>query len=514
MSDTPSKSDPAADAALRANAAAAATGAASTAQREAVERLLRGDPFQSRATITLDGRALPYRVHAAFLPVTSFALDERRGEPDAAVFATAYLLERAAGDTAPRPVCFAFNGGPGSSSIWLQFGALGPKRMRVPDDGSMPAPPYALEDNPLSWFAHFDLVFVDPPHTGYSITANEAARKKALSVDGDVAALAEVVRHWLSEHARWSSPIYLAGESYGTTRGAALADKLAEQGVTLAGVILVSCAMDLQAIVFGPRNDLPHALFLPAFAGVAQYHGLLKGPPAASAAAARAIATDYAESDYLRLLHRGSAVGDAEKRRAAKRIGELIGLPAALVEQRNLRITDTTFFVELLRARGQIVGRLEARATAPMGACRGNDWEFDPGMESLVGPYTMAAMAYFTETLGFDRRWRFEVLSMDVNKGWNWNRGEEQGNAYACTSPELGRALRRNPHLRVFVASGHYDLGTPSTASDWSIAQLDVPPEVRPRITHRHYDAGHMMYTRQADLAQLKADLAAWLAAP
>ena len=148
-----------------------------------------------------------------------------------------------------------------------------------------------------------------------------------------------------------------------------------------------------------------------------------------------------------------------------------------------------------------------------MGASRSHDFDFDPGLEALIGPYSMAAMAYFTETLGFDRSWRYEVMSGDVNKGWNWNRGTDQGNSYACTSPDLARALRRNPHLRLLVASGHFDLGTPSTASDWSLAQLDVPPEVRKRITHRHYDAGHMMYTREADLGRLKADLSSWLSA-
>ncbi len=482
-------------------------------QRDAVDRALLAGPFRSTGSTTLGGRKLDYRVEAAFVPVAASALDERRGEPEAAVFTTAYLLERAPGDATPRPLCFAFNGGPGSASIWLHLGALGPKRVRVEEDGTMPRPPYEVEDNPLSWFEHFDLVFIDPPHTGYSITATEDARKKMLSVDGDVACLTEVIRQWLSRHARWTSPIYLAGESYGTTRGAAMADKLAEQGVALAGLILVSCAMDIQSLDFGPRNDLPYTLFLPAFAGVAQYHGCLEGPQAESAAAARALATEFVETDYLRLLHRGSAITDAERSRAAARIAELVGLPAGLVEHRNLRITDNLFFTELLRDRGQLVGRLEARVAGPMGLSRSNEWEFDPGMEAIVGPYTMAAMGYFTGALGFDRNWRYEVLSMDAHKHWNWNRGEAQGNGYCSTSPDLSRALRRNPHLRLFVASGHFDLGTPSTASDWSLAQLDIPTEVRRRITHRYYDAGHMMYTREADLSQLKQDLVAWLEA-
>jgi carboxypeptidase C (cathepsin A) len=499
MSDTPNPSD------------RAPADKPKATQRDAVEKLLATAPFRSTGSTTLGGHRLDYRVEAAFVPVVSTELGEQRGEPQAAVFTTAYLLERPEGATAPRPVCFAFNGGPGSSSIWLHIGALGPKRVPINDDGTMPRPPYAVEDNPLSWFEHFDLVFIDPPHTGYSITASDDARKKALSVDGDVAALTEVVRSWLSRHARWTSPLYLAGESYGTTRCAALADKLADQGVSLAGLVLVSCAMDIQALEFGPRNDLAYTLFLPAFAGVAQYHGCLQGPQAESPQAARALAMEYVETEYLRVLHKGAGLGEGERQRAAQRIGELVGLAPALVEQRNLRITDNVFFVELLRERGQMVGRLEARVAGPMKLSRSHEWDFDPGIEALYGPYGMAALGYFTETLGFERAWKFELLSMDAHKAWNWNRGEAQGNSYCSTSPDLSRVLRRNPHLRVFVASGHFDLGTPATATDWSLAQLDIPPEVRPRITHRYYDAGHMMYTRQADLAQLKRDLVAWL---
>jgi len=481
-------------------------------QRDAVERLLATAPMRSSGSIELGGRRMDYRVEGAFVPVLDGTHSDRRGEPEAAVFTTAYQLERRADDTTPRPVCFAFNGGPGSASIWLQLGALGPKRLRIHDDGTMPPPPYQVEDNPLSWFEHFDLVFIDPPHTGYSIAATDDARKKMRSVDGDVACLCEAIRTWLSRHQRWNAPVYVAGESYGTTRAAAIADKLADQGVSLAGLILISCAMDLQSIVFEARNDLPYALFLPAFAGVAQFHGCLQGPQAESAAAARALATEFVEGDYLRVLHRGARAGAAERASAARRIAELTGLSATLVEQRNLRISDNTFFTELLRDRGQVVGRLEARVAGPMPLAHTHEWDFDPGMEALVGPYTMAGMAYFIGTLGFDPAWPYEVLSLETYKHWNWSRGEVQGNSFCSTTPDLSKALRRNPHLRVLVASGHFDLGTPSTATDWSLAQLDVPADVRRRVTHRYYDAGHMMYTRDEDLARLKSDLAAWLA--
>ena len=482
-------------------------------QRERVERLLLQAPNTSSGSVTLGGRKLDYLATAGFVPIVTNMSDSHKGEPDAALFLTSYTLQRKGASPAvgQRPILFAFNGGPGSASVWLHLGALGPKRVRINDDGSMPPPPYAVEDNPHSWFEHFDLVFVDPPHTGYSLTASEAARKKMLSVDGDVEALAECIRVYLGRVQRWGSPVYLAGESYGTTRAAALTDKLLDQGIALAGVILVSCAMDIQTLEFAGKNDLAYALFLPAFAATAQYHGKLKGTVGASADQARAAAEAFVQEDYLGALHLGSRLAAPERRRIAKRVSELTGLGAVLVEDQNLRISDQVFFTELLREESRMVGRLESRVTGPMGASKSREWEFDPGIEAIVGPYTMASNAYMREQLGVQTDQRYEILAMDVHKSWNWLQGDSKGNSYTSTSASLARALRRNPHLRVLVASGYYDLGTPYSASDYSLARMDVPAELMTRITHRYYDAGHMMYTRTEDLKKLKSDVKNWL---
>jgi carboxypeptidase C (cathepsin A) len=375
----------------------------------------------------------------------------------------------------------------------------------------MPPPPYAVVDNPSTWLDHFDLVFIDPPHTGWSMAASDDARKTMLSVDGDVEALAEVVRAWLTQHQRWASPLYLVGESYGTTRGAAMADKLLDLGIALRGLILVSCAMDLQTLDFKPGNELPHALFLPGFACVAQYHGKLKGPAAQSPAAARREAETFVQEDYLAALHAGSRLSGDARSRIARRMADLTGLPQAFVESKNLRISDECFFANLLRDEGRIVGRLEARVSGPMGASRADGADFDPGIEAIVAPYAMAAQAYFQDVLGIRQDSRYQLLNFEVNKGWNWNRGTAQGNGFTCTSPDLARAMRRNPHMKVLVASGHYDLGTPYSASDYSLAHLDIDAQVQERITHHYYDADHMMYTRPADLQKMKDDLVAWL---
>ena len=482
-----------------------------------VEGLLARPAVLHDDSVLLDsGLRLAYQVRAGFIPVLGSGLGPEASEPQAAVFTTAYLASEtsACSATAPRPVCFAFNGGPGSSSIWLHLGALGPKRVPVNDDGTLAPAPYAVVDNPLTWLAHFDLVFIDPPHTGWSISASEAARKQHLSVDGDVEALAEVMRGWLAANRRFGVPLYLCGESYGTTRGAALADKLIDQGLGLSGLILVSCAMDLQSLVFSPKNDLPYALFLPAFAATAQYHGLLKGALGASGEAARAAAEAFVEEDYLAALQAGARLEPRRRLRVERRMAELTGLSPAVLAEHNLRISDASFFVEALRPRGLLVGRLDARATAPMAARRERTMAFDPGIEGVAIPYTAAAMAYHA-ALGLPTESRYEVLSMAAHKAWRWQRGSAEGGdgpaGYTSTSDDLARAMRRNPHMKVLVASGRYDLGTPYSASDWSLAQLDAPAEVLQRIVHRYYDAGHMMYTRNADLAQLKTDLADWL---
>jgi carboxypeptidase C (cathepsin A) len=476
-------------------------------QREALDKLLARSPVVSTGAVNpAGGRRLDYEVGASFMPVSSGGVDAQRGEPVAAVLCVAYTVRS---DT-PRPLCFAFNGGPGSASVWLHLGALGPKRVAVRDDGTMPPPPYAVQDNPLTWLEHFDLVFVDPPHTGYSIAVGDEARKKLFSVDGDADAMAEVVRIWLARHKRFGSALYLAGESYGTTRGAAIADKLQGAGVALRGLILVSLATELQSFIFMPGNDLPYSLFQPAFANAAQYHGRLNGQLAASSQAAREAAEAFVNEEYLVALHAGARLDGRARSRIEKRISELTGLPRALVQEKNLRISDETFFFELLRDQGLIVGRLEARVTGPMAASRTRNWEFDPGIEALNAPYTMAAMDYFAR-LGFADEARYELLNLEVNKNWNWNRGEAKGNGFGSTGTDLARALRRNPHLRVLVASGRYDLGTPYSATDWALAQLDAPADVLARVTHRYYDAGHMMYTRSADLQQLKSDLAGWI---
>lgn len=493
-----------------ANPSATPDAADKNRQRKVVEGLLSETWVSSTGTLDTAAGKLSYRADAGFLPVRCQEPGSELGEAQAAIFSTAYQL--AGEPTAQRPVCFAFNGGPGASSIFLHLGALGPQRVRINDDGSLPAPPYRAEPNPHSWLTHTDLVFVDPPHTGFSITASDDARKKILSVDGDVAALAQVVQAWLSRHQRWGSPVLLCGESYGTTRVAAMAEALGEVGVALAGLVLVSCAMDLQALDFLPRNDLPYATFLPAFAGTAQFHGCLQGSLGQSGDAARAAAQDFVDQDYLRALHLGSRLGAKEQTRIARRLAQLTGLPQTFIEQQRLRISDQRFFSELLRPRGQVVGRMDGRVAGAMPAQQTPLADLDPSLDACWAPFAMAGKHYFGQQLGLDGQRDYQLYSAAAAKAWNWNRGERQGNAFTCTSTDLAKAIRRQPHLKVLVASGLYDLATPYSATTWTLDQLDLAPAQQAQLRHRIYGAGHMMYSRQADLEALKTDLVDWLA--
>ena len=473
-----------------------------------VQDLVARAPVTTESALQLRFGSLKFQTCAEFIGLYGTELDSRADLADAAIFTISYTVtgER----EIPRPVCFAVNGGPGAASAFLNLGALGPKRVVVNNDGSMPPPPYKAVDNPDSWLENFDLVFIDPPHTGFSTTSGEEVRKKMLSVDGDIDAMAGFIRNWLTRHNRWDSPVYLAGESYGTTRAAGTSNRLLDLGISLTGIILISCAIDLQTLVFEPKNDLPYALFLPAFSCVAQYHGKLSGEASHSGAAARTAAEHFVEQEYLRALHAGARLSKSEKTRIAMHMSGLIGLPATLIEEKNLRINEETFFVELLRDEGKVVGRLEARVAGPVAGWRQASFEFDPGMDALWAPFTMANQEYLRTGLGLSHDGNYDLFAPKVNEDWNWNRGESHGNNFATTSGDLAKAMRRNPHMKVFFASGYYDLGTPYSATDWTVAHLDIPTPLLERVKHCYYSAGHMMYTNQAELEKMKQDIVSW----
>jgi carboxypeptidase C (cathepsin A) len=416
---------------------------------------------------------------------------------------TSYVVDA---DDQSRPVTFAFNGGPGSSSVWLHLGLLGPRRVQMGDVGSLAAPPYALADNAESLLAVSDLVFIDPVSTGFSRTVEGSKAEPFHGYQGDVESIAELIRIWTTRHKRWMSPKLLAGESYGTLRGAALADHLqTRHAMYLNGLILISSVLDLSSLDFGnQRNDRAHALYLPTYAAIAQYHGRLGRR---SLRKAVADAEEYATREYPWVLSRGDRLTSRERAAAVARIASLTGLSEEYVDRADLRIEHVRYFGELLRDQRRTVGRLDGRFSGPAASAIAEEMDADPSMDAIRGPYAAAFNHYVRDELGYQSDLPYEQLTARVHP---WSFKDFEGRP-VDVSPRLERAMRANPHLQVHLAYGYYDGATPHFAAEDVIAHLRIPQELRGNIEHRYYEAGHMMYVHEPSRRQQSRDLAAFV---
>lgn len=423
----------------------------------------------------------------------------------AEMFVTSYVLDGE--DPAVRPVTFAFNGGPGSSSVWLHLGLFGPKRVLMGDAGDLLAPPYGLADNAESLLADSDLVFIDPVSTGYSRPAEGEPASEYHGFGRDIDAVTELIRLWTTRNDRWMSPKYVAGESYGTTRACAVAAALQSRfGLYLNGVILISSVIDMGTIRFTEGNDLSAALYLPTYACLAHYHGLLGDRPLEEV---RRQAEDLAEHDYPHALARGARLGVDERADMARRISEVTGLSSGYVERVNLRIEHKRFFRELLRDRGQIIGRLDGRFVGWDIDDGGEQPSFDPSDAAIRGPYGAALNHYVRADLGYHSDLAYQILT-DVQP---WSYAEFEGRAVSVSSM-LAQAMRHNPHLRVYLACGYYDGATPYFAAEHAFAHLALPPHLRSNIEVHYYDAGHMMYVHEPSRLRQSAEIAAFVQGP
>lgn len=426
-----------------------------------------------------------------------------KGDIEAQMF---YIHYRKTGVVArDRPLIFTFNGGPGSPSIWLHLGALAPKRAAMMPDGGLPKPPYRVVDNPHHWLDEADLVFIDPVGTGYSRAKDDETAEKCWSVDGDVKSVGEFIRLFLSRYGRWSSPLFLCGESYGTTRAAGLAGHLIEKGIAFNGIILVSSILNFQTAEFRKGNDLPYALFLPTYTATGHYHGKVKGRLDRALADAR----KFALGDYWLGLAKGNSLTGRERDRIRKELSRLTGLSEAYLEACDLRPVIHDFCKELLRDRKRTVGRLDSRILGIDDASRGADQrpEHDPSMSILMPPYVSAFSHYVREELGWKTDLEYEIFR-GIKKPWNWGSSRE---GYPDTSDALRRALHRNPYMRVFVASGWYDLATPFFATEYTVSHLGLDPALKDRIETCEYPAGHMMYIEEGSLSRLHDDVSGFL---
>ncbi len=409
-------------------------------------------------------------------------------------------------DPRERPVSFSFNGGPGSSSVWLHLGVFGPKRVEHADDfGNPGAPPHRVIDNEYSLLDVSDWVFIDPVSTGFSRSEGDTSAKDFHGVREDVRSVAEFIRRWLGDHGRWGSPKFIAGESYGTTRAAALSLELqSRHGIALNGVVLVSAVLNFQTIRFNIGNDLPHWLFLPTFAATAHFHGQLDAADQNRPVAEFLSEVErFAETEYLLALAQGDALPDADRRVIARRVARYTGLTPQYVEDTNLRLTMPRFPKELRRDEGITVGRLDSRFVAADRDDAGESYEFDPSYAAIQSIYTESFNDYVRRELGFDSDLSYEILT----SVWPWSYAGVGDNRYTNVADDLRETMQRVPSMRVFVASGYYDLATPYFATDYTLDHLMLREELRGNVEVEYYEAGHMMYVHLPSLADLSADL-------
>jgi carboxypeptidase C (cathepsin A) len=425
-------------------------------------------------------------------------------QPKAEVFLTSYTLDD--GPSQRRPVTFAFNGGPGSSSVWLHLGLLGPRLADSGDAGALTPPPYDLVDNPHTLLASSDLVFIDPVSTGYSRPTKGEKPKDFHGYEADLESVGEVIRLWTSRHGRWLSPKYLCGESYGTLRAAGLARHLQEKyGMNLNGLMLISTVLDLGLLRGNGHNDTPYAMFLPTYAAIAHYHGLHGNRPLREVLDE---AEAYAARDYPWVLSRGSRLTADERAAAVAKLASLTGLSEDYVDRVELRVEHVRFFTELLRHRRRTVGRLDGRFTGWDTDYGREHWSADPSMDAIMGPYTAAFNHYVRAELGFLSDLPYEVLAHSVNEGWSYKEFEGQ---HVSVAEKLSAAMRANPYLRVYVACGYHDGATPYLSAQHTMAHLRVPEQVRANIEFRYYEAGHMMYVHEPSRIAQAAHLAGFV---
>ncbi len=434
---------------------------------------------------------------------------ESEGEkPRASIFFTAYTREGVK-DPATRPITFAFNGGPGSSSVWLHMGALGPRRVWLGEDGlTPPPPPFQVIDNAQSILDVTDLVFIDPVSTGFS---RPVVGEKARPFHGfkrDIEVVGDFIRLYTNRYQRWASPKFLAGESYGTTRAAGLSGYLQERhGMYLNGIMLISAVLNFQTLEFDNGNDLPYILYLPAYTAAAWFHHRLAGDLQADLHAALRESEEFANGDYALALHQGSAMPASRRKAVVRKLARLTGLSAEYLEQTDLRIEHIRFCKELRRSENRTIGRLDSRFAGMDRLAIGGQFEFDPSYAAIQGSYTAALYDYVRRELNFESDLPYEIINGRV---WPWSYAEHE-NRYVEVADTLRRAMHQNPALKVHVANGYYDLATPYLATEYTFNHLGLDESLRGNITMSYYEAGHMMYIHQPSLEKLKDELARFI---
>lgn len=463
-------------------------------------------PVEEKTVIThhaavIQGTRIQYTVRTGTL-----VLKKETGKPEASIFYIAYTRDNV-GDPSRRPLTFAFNGGPGSSSVWLHLGALGPRRIKMAEgELDTQRPPFALTNNPYSILDLTDLVFIDPVSTGYSRAVSEKEAKKFHGVRGDVRSVSDFIRLYVTRTNRWLSPKFLIGESYGATRAAALANDLQErQGMYLNGLVLMSAVLNFQTISFARGNDLAYVLFLPSYTAAAWYHRQLPAElQQQKLAAVLAKAEHFAREEYAPALFAGASLPAPKRKKIAAALSRFTGISARDFEENNLRMPMYRFAKDLLRKKRLLIGRFDSRFTGPVQKAASDYPAYDPSYTAVEGIFTAALNDYVRTDLGFKEDLPYEILNGDRVQPWNYGKFK---NRYLDVAGDLQDALLSQPRLKVLFTCGYFDLATPFFGAQYTIDHLGLPPELRRNVSATFYRAGHMMYLRKASLAKLRKDL-------
>ncbi len=464
----------------------------------------------THGSVTVNGKRIGYTATAG-----TIILKNDKGQPTGSMFYVAYVKDGLR-DPSTRPVAFLYNGGPGSSSVWLHMGAFGPVRVISGDAHHTPPAPYDVVNNQYSLLDATDLVFIDAMGTGFSRILGKdqggvGTPKDFYGVNADGKAFAQFVYDYVSRNNRWNSPKYLIGESYGTTRSAVLVNDLQQEGMDFNGVVLMSSILNFETASFNPGNDLPYISFLPSYAAVACYHKVVQCP--ANLGAYLNQVKNFARGEYASALMMGSSLPAAEKAQVVSRMAQFTGLPPAYIEKADLRVSLFQFMAELQRSRGLVTGRLDGRYSG-WAADRLAEYAMnDPQSDAITGPYTAAFNRYVRQTLKFGADRHYVILSGTVGRDWNWKHygGRINWPGYTNVAPDLAEAMRSNPHLKVQIENGYYDLATPFYGTEYTVEHMGLPSALQKNISLRFYDCGHMLYEQPQAIRELHDNLVSFI---
>lgn len=447
--------------------------------------------------VTIDGKAVAYTATAG-----TIQLKDAKEKAKASMFFIAYTAKHE-GKPQERPVMFCFNGGPGSSSVWLHMGCFGPRRVHMDEVGHAVGPPYDLKNNAMSLLDTTDLVFIDPISTGFSRTEEGTQPSEYHSVSGDINSVAEFIRLWITKNDRWLSPKYLAGESYGTTRAAGVTNRLQSKGIDVNGVVLVSAVLSFQTLRFDEGNDLPYQLYLPTYTALAHYHKQLDDELAKRKLAELLDEVeDFSRKVYGPALMLGTELSDDDKQQLAEQLARYTGLDKQLILDSNLRIPQWRFGGNLLKEEGKAIGRFDGRILGPdLDKASDGSGASDPSYSRVAGGFTATFNDYVRGELGYETDMDYGIL---VGVRWNYDRAKSN---YLNVAGDLRKAMAENPKLRVYVAAGYYDLATPYHAAEYTINHSITHPDSRQRVTFGYFESGHMVFTHAKSLQQLRGEL-------